>query len=361
MKEREEYNFLRIDPSASDWALMETAYDATVFHCRKWNDYIRQMGESVLVLEVLEGGRVIGHFVGAFRRVLFLKLVMAPSMGTGTYAQGLCMQIPVTKETRLDIYRQLVQWLFRSRQADYVQICDWQLRTEFVGEPEEWSDPDLEALGIYYNRRYTYCLDIRKPIDELWSNLHYKSCKYSINKARKQGLSVKTVEKEEEIEPFVDQHLLHIQDLLDRKKNLGLPCQSRKNISALCHALFPDRILMMEVLGQNEAGERISMASGIFANGSAGSTFFTGASYHDYMSYCPNELMVWEAIQALHEREAGSFIFGGTASYKKKFAPAYACVPVMIFSRFSLLLGVRRLLKIGYEKALSILWHLKRK
>lgn len=350
--------FRKIEPSVVDWGLIESAYDSTVFHSRKWNEYVLKMGYKPFVSEVLVGEKVVGHFVGGSKHLL-IKIIMAPSMGTGTYSQGLCMQKTITKKERLDIYLQLVEWLFKSKQADYIQICDWNLRTECMEEMENWCDPDLDSKKIHYNLRTTYFLEIDKPLDELWSNLHYKSCKYSINKARKNGLTAKIVEREEDIESFVDQHYLHIQDMLKRKKSYGLPCQRRKNMSALCHALFPDRVVMLQVVGKNEAGEDISMASGIFANGRAGSTYYTGASYQQYMRYCPNELMVWEAICVLHERDAGSFIFGGVDPYKKKFGSSYAYIPVMIFSRFVFLQKVRRLLKRGYEKMGILLWHLK--
>ena len=112
---------------------------------------------------------------------------------------------------------------------------------------------------------------------------------------------------------------------------------------------------MLEIKGKNEQGETISMASGVFANGKSGSTHFTGASYHEYMRYCPNEPLIWEAIKILHERGAGSLIFGGTGHYKKKYGSIYAYIPVMAFSRFKILLGIYKYAKKVYG-ALADLW-----
>ena len=352
------YSFQLIHPSGSDWDLIEAAYDTTVFHCRKWNDYVVQTGYKPFVVEIRDSNGLIGHFIASQRKLVF-KIVMAPPMGIGTYSGGLCTQAPISKRLRIDIYIQLVEWLYKSKLADYIQICDWQLKTVVDKLSDNWHDPDLDVLGIHYSGRPTFFLDINKNIDDLWSQLHYKSCKYCINKARKKGLCAEIVTNEDEIEAFVDQHYSHIQAMLSRKKSRGLPCQRRKNISALCHALFPDRIAMVQVVGEDDNGKTVSMASGIFANGKAGCTFFTGASYKEYLDKSPNEPMVWEGICEMNKRGSGDLIFGGVADYKKKFGCVYAVVPVMVFTRFSVLLKSRIIIKKGYTLLSSMVWKLK--
>lgn len=347
-----DYSFRRIDPRDFDWERIEAAADSTVFHSRNWNDYVRRMGRKPLVIEVLSGENPAGYFVGA-RMWAGIRIVMAPMMGMGTYTQGLCMLEPVTKTERVEIYLQLVKWLYSMRLADYVQICDWQMRTDVEDGIHGWTDPDLNAAGIHYNARATYYLDTRKSEEELWAGLQYKSCKYPINKARKNGLRATFVEKEDDIDSFVDQHFEHIRDMLARKNSRGLACQRKGNISALCHALYPDKGLLVQVIGADENGRDIPMASGIFASGKAGSSFFTAGSYHKYMNQSPNELLVWEAVRRLHERGAGDLIFGGTAHYKKKFNPQLAVIPVMVFSRFRFLTTVYAKFKRLYARWVS--------
>ena len=95
----------------------------------------------------------------------------------------------------------------------------------------------------------------------------------------------------------------------------------------------------------------LSIASGIFAytpNGTA--SYFTAASLEDHMHLCPNELMVWEAMRFLHNEGVGDLILGGVAHYKKKYAPVLAFVPVLIFSRYGLLLNMRKNIKQLYQR-----------
>lgn len=354
------YRFFITLPTRDIWELLERSSESMCFFSESWNSYLNRMNRKTFLVGVKEDNKTIGYFVGS--RIKFgIKIISAPSMGTGTYSQGLCMLVPCTIEERIEIYKQLLIWLFENHEADYAQICDWRLRTDSKEWKSEWSIPLLDMNNIYYTRRSTYYLDTRRPIEELWANLNYKSCKYSINKARKLGLVASVVEKEEDIPSFVRQHHKHILDVLKRKKNTGLPCQHEKYMLALCQSLFPDRILMIQIIGNDENGERKSMASAIFALDKCGSSYFTSGSFQQYMHFCPNELLLWEAIRILNERGAGDVIFGGVAHYKKKFDPLLASVPVIIFSRWKCLLGVRTKIKNSYAKAIHIMARIKRR
>lgn len=347
------YRFSIITPDAERWQTIEQSADRSCFFTRKWDTYLRRMGARTLVVNVNQDDQLIGHFIGS-RRWLGLRIVSAPSMGTGTYAQGLCMLQPITQEERVGIYRELADWLLGTHKADYIQICDWQLRTDSREWIDDWHSPLLDTAGIYYNPRHTFHLNLRPQEEELWANLQYKSCKYAINKARKAGLTARAVTRAEDIEPFVQQHHSHIRDVLRRHGNRGLPCQREKNMLALCKSLFPDHVLMLQVVGTDDDGKETSMASGIFAIDKGICSYFTSGSYQRCMHFCPNELMVWEAISQMHRLGATDLIFGGVGHYKKKFNSEYAFVPVMIFSRYKVLLGLRKRIKSIYQRLIHI-------
>lgn len=347
------YQFSVITPDTNLWQKIEQSPDSSCFFSSYWDAYLRKMGTKPFIVEIKENGASIGHFIGS-RRWIGLRMVSAPSMGTGTYAQGLCMQHPVSEEKRVAIYQELTDWMLRTHKADYIQICDWQLRTDSNDWIDDWCNPILDASGIHYQPRQTYYVDLRPSEDELWASLHYKSCKYAINKARKLGLYVRRIERREDIDAFVKQHHSHIVDVLRRKGNRGLPCQSEKNISALCHTLFPNRILMLEVLGPTEDGQLQSMSSCIFTIDKGVCSYFTAASYQRFMHYCPNELMAWEGIKHLNNLGCTTLILGGLAQYKRKFSPIYAFVPVMIFSRFKFMNNARVIFKRIYWRIIHI-------
>lgn len=335
------YTFHSVKTTSAMWDAMMVAPDSSIFFTRQWDEYLHRMGVHTLLLEVRHNEKLVGYFVGS-RRWLGIKLVTAPSMGTGTYAQGLCMLQETIQAERITIYQQLAQYLFRKHIASYLQICDYQLRNTGAD-----GSPILDEASIHYNPRLTYSIDLRPSEADLWQSLHYKSCKYCINKARKEGLTVRRIEQLEEIAGFALRHSEHLKDMMRRKHSKGLPCQRHKNILALCQSLFPHQVLMLEVL----TPDGLSIASGIFAytpNGTA--TFFTAASLEEQLHLCPNELLVWEAMRLLHDEGVGDLILGGIAHYKKKYAPTLAFVPVVIFSRYSMLLNMRKNLKQLYQR-----------
>lgn len=342
-------SFKIVPPSTECFSPMARSEDRSCFFSAQWNTYLEQMGRRSIIVELSRGEEKVGFFVGSQRHI-GLRIVSAPSMGTGTYAQGLCLLQPFSEEERIELYVELAQWFFKTHRAHYVQICDFALHLD----AETSRHPLLDAAGVHYQPRATYHLPLNRTEEQLWAAMSQKSCRYSISKARRLGLEVRFVEKEEEIDAFCSRHRLHIEDVLRRKHNRGLPCQSLKYISALCHSLFPDFCIMAEVYGTGADGKPCSMASGIFAGKDGLCTYFTAASFEQYMHLCPNELLVWESIRRLRQQGATDLIFGGVAHYKKKYSPTYAFVPVLVFSRFRLLLDLRRRLKLLYKNLIHL-------
>ena len=346
------YAFSVIIPSENDWIEVESCVDATVFHTRLWSSFLSSLKKRPIVIAVLnEEKQRIGFFIGT-KKWFGIRILGSPSGGTGTFVQGLCMKNEVQVEERIRIYQELVDWCFRNRIASYMQVSDWRLM-EVYDDMEArmtWSMPLLNQLGIYYTLRISFFIDTSLSEEELWSNLKYKSCKYPIHKAEKNGLYVRLIENREEIPSFVETLSALIDDVSRRKKVKRHVHHNKKNLMALCNALFPDRILMLQVIGAADDGKQHVMASSIFCIGKYASNYFSGASNEIYMKYCPNEIMVWEAIKILHQRGAGDLILGDVAPYKKKFGSLYGYLPMMVFSKYSFLKNSRVRLKKIYKK-----------
>lgn len=347
-----EFSFSVLSPSLSDWAEIESCVDATVFHSRSWNAYLSALGKKQIVIAISdEKGARIGFFIGT-KSWVGVRIIGSPSGGTGTFSQGLCLNKEVETEERIRIYQELVAFCFKHHYAGYIQISDWRLMGVYNDMEARitWSMPLLDQLSIYHSLRITFFIDLRLPENVLWDNLKYKSCKYPIHKAEKLGLVVKRIETAEEIPSFIDTHSELVADVSRRKQVKRHVHHNKKNLLELCNALFPDRVVMLQVIGTADDGRQHVMASSIFCIGKAASTYFSGASKEIYMKYCPNELMVWEAIKILHQRNAGDLILGDVAHYKKKFGPLYGYLPMMVFSKYSFLKGVRGRMKKLYLK-----------
>lgn len=342
------FQFKIITPTAHDWELIESSPDCTCFHSEGWYNYIRALHRKPIVIKITSDlGN--GYFLGAKRR-LGILIIESPATSTGTYTTGLCMQTLVSTEERVTLYQKLYLWLRKELHVGYMQISDWQLHTthnEYL-PPSDWHLPALDAAGIPYSVRSTFYVDTRTAEDDLWNNLNYKSCKYSINKARKEGLTVKVIDHVEDIAAFVDIHHRQIEDVFNRKGMKPMPYQKKEHLLALCNSLFPNNIIMLKVMGNDEHGEEQCMSTAIFCPGKTASTYFTGASFRQYMKYCPNELMVWEGMRLLHEKGAGDLIFTGIAHYKKKFGTSYGYLPVIALTPYTFLFNLRNGMKKLY-------------
>ncbi|MGX8712344.1 MAG: hypothetical protein ACSW8I_01495 [bacterium] len=350
-----DYPFEIITPTLQDWHQIESSPDCTCFHSCEWYNYLVKHGRHPLVVKIqTETAR--GYFLGA-KRWLGITIIESPPVSTGTYTQGLCMLSETTLEQRLNIYKSLYQWLHKHYHVKYMQVSDWRFHTvhEDYISPSEWHIPALNNRNIHFSVRSTFFVDTRNTEEVLWNNLNYKSCKYSINKAHKEGLTVQVINCAEDIPNFVDIHRRQIEDVFSRKGMTPMPYQRKEHLLSLCQSLFPDKILMLKVMGKDDNGQEQCMSSAIFCPGKAASTYFTGASFRQYMKYCPNELMVWEGMRLLHERGAGDLIFGGIAHYKKKFGTSYAYLPVLVFTPYTFLFTLRTFVKKSYGRMRNIL------
>lgn len=345
------YTFQIISPISVDWQKIEHAYDSTCYHTQKWNAYLKTIGVKPLVVGVSIGEKQIGFFLGE-KVWLPFPMVTAPIEGIGTYTQGLTMLVEVDEQERIDIYQELAQWIFDNHIALSFQVDDWQLRKDFSSwlPIEEFHHEEIERNRISFSVRPTLHLPVAgKSIEDLWAATSYSSCKYSVHKAQKKGLFVREIVDYDQISDFCAIHYDQLREVCARKGTHPKLAQKGSRMLALCESLFPDRVLMLQCIGKDENGVEQVMSSAIFCVDKGQSAYWTGASYKRYQRYCPNELMVWEAIRILHERGAGDLNFCGMADYKLKFGTIYAYVPRMKFAKYSFLANYTQRLKGMYH------------
>ena len=332
------YSFRILNPSPSDWQRIESCFDTTCFHSAAWADYTRRIGRNTFVAEVFENNMHIGYFVGV-KVWMGITMIAAPMDGIGTYSQGLCFFEPVPADKRVAVYQDFAYWLFRDHIASYLQVDDWTLRFDTGNQEwvpyEEVRIPALDMAGIPYTTRATIHLPLTgKTEEQLWAGLHYKSAKYSVNKANKLGLTVKRITDRQDIERFTKVHFEQVTEVCARKGTVPKPSQQRERMQAVCEALFPDRILMLEVHGNDDEGQDQIMATAIWTLDKGECAFWTAASFQRYMRYCPNELMIWTAIKTMAAEGCGDLNFCGMADYKLKYGGHYAYIPHIIFTKY---------------------------
>ena len=334
-----------------DWKRIEGAYDSTCYQTEKWYVYLKRIGVKPFIVAVYADAEQIGYFLGE-KMWLGIPMVTAPIEGIGTYTQGLNILRETGDAERIEIYQALAEWIFKKHIALAFQVDDWQLRrdtAEWIPK-EEFRHEVIEQYGLPYEFRPTLHVPVNKPQEELWAGLSYKSCKYCVNKANKLGLEVREITNYEDIPAFCKVHYDQLREVCEGKGQRPKPTQSEKRMRTLCESLWPDRVMMLECVGKDENGKEQIMSSGIYCIDKGQCAYWTGASYKRYQKYCPNELMVWEAMKRLSARGAGDLNFGGMATYKLKFGTVYGYVPRLKFAKYVFLLNWTSDLKIIYHK-----------
>lgn len=344
------YSFQKINPIKEDWSKIESSFESTVFHSQQWNNYLRRIGLVTITIKVLLNNQVVGYFMGEKVGWRSFSLIAAPFNGIGTYTQGLVMLQETTENERISIYRELADWLFVNRITSLLQVDDWYLRrtsAEWIPY-EAFHHELLEAEGLSYSVRPTLCVPVNTDEETMWSGLHYKSAKYCINKANKLGLYVREITNKCEIVTFTRYHYSQLVEVCAKQGMRPKPSQSQKRMQALCEELFPNRVIMLECRGKDDNGVEQVMSTGIFCIDKGESIYWTGASFQRYQKFCPNELMVWEAMKLCNQRGAGILNFGGMATYKLKFGTVYEYVPRINFIKHKWVYVVKRMAQNTY-------------
>ena len=340
------YTFEKITPSRKDWKKIEGAYDSSCYQTREWYAYFLRIGVKPFIVSVRIDDSIIGYFFGE-RIWLGFPIIAAPFPGLGTYTQGLNMLQETSEDERLNIYKALSQWIFDNHYALTMQVDDWQLRRDSSKwiPAEEFHLDTIEKHGVAYTYRPTLHVALKKDEESLWNATSYTACKYRVHKAQKLGLYVREINSFDEISNFCKVHYDQLKEVCARKGTRPKLAQKEFRMKALCEALFPNRVMMVECVGKDENGVEQIMSTGIFCIDKGQCSYWTGASYRRYQKYSPNELMVWEAMRRLNERGAGDLNFCGCADYKLKFGTIYAYVPRIMFAKYSFLLNYTTKLK----------------
>lgn len=356
------YSFERIVPTEVDWNLIENSVDSTCFHTRQWGEFVSSIGYRIFCAKVSRGNSTVAYFIGQRISLGLISFIASPFDGCG-YTQGLCFINAVSKQERVFVYRQLSEWIFYKRYASMLQIDDWKLKEE----RDSWVPngqvhiQELDSSGLHYELRPTLFINLEKSQDELWSGLHYSSCKYSINKANKLGLKVEYITNRDDIVPFCNIHYSHLSAVCKSKGMRPRIGQSRERMVKLCNSLFPDHVLMVKVVGPDENEQEQDMSSAIFCVDNGECMYWTGASLQRYQNNCPNELMVWEAMKKIGAMGGGDLNFGGIASYKLKFGTKYAYVPKMVFQKYPGLYETKAFAKNTLCSVRQVIGDLKKK
>ncbi|WP_160558430.1 peptidoglycan bridge formation glycyltransferase FemA/FemB family protein [Parablautia muri] len=148
----------------------------------------------------------------------------------------------------------------------------------------------------------TFLLDISKEIEDIFACFDYKSCKYAINRANRDGIRVWKVEDSDDKKKYFD-----FQNLFCEEKGIPkLDADELNNIEIFC--------------AETDEKEFLGGCAFIISGDKKTVRYKYGATLHKYNA---NEAIIWYAIQNYHARGFEMFDFGGVMPTEDKTSYYY--------------------------------------
>jgi hypothetical protein len=312
----------RLDPAEIDWSQLDSLSDRNVFQTREWIQFVEAtQGAEPVVARVLDEKRTVAFFTGLLVRRLGVRILGSPFQGWATGYMGFNRLEEISNR---DAVAALVEFAFGPLGCLHLEFRDRPLTAA-----------DVDGLGLTVQPKKTFELDLRRPEDEIWAGFK-STCRTAIRKAQKSGVTVEQASGA----AFADEYHDQLHDVFARQALP--PPYGAELVRELIVRLEPtNRLLLLRA--RNAEGE--SIATGIFPGHGGMSYFWGGASWRQFQSLRPNDLLMWSAFRYWRDRGAKVFDLGGAGDYKLKFGPSELAVPLFRKSRFGIVDDMREVAK----------------
>ena len=312
----------RLDPAEVEWSQLDSLTDRNVFQTREWLEFVEatQAAEPV-VAEVVDEGRTVAFFTGLLVRRFGVRILGSPFQGWATGYLGFNRLEEISSRAAVAA---LVDFAFGRLGCLHLELRDRPL-----------TPSDVDGLGFTVQPKKTFELELGRPEDEIWAGFK-STCRTAIRKAQKSGVTVEQASGS----AFAEEYYAQLQDVFARQSLP--PPYSAELVRELVARLEPtNRLLLLRA--RNAAV--VTIATGIFPSHGRMAYFWGGASWRQFQSMRPNDLLMWSAIRYWREHGADVFDFGGAGDYKLKFGPTEVSVPLFRKSRLGIVEDMREVAK----------------
>ena len=313
---------LKLEPfraGVDDWGRAVSAFpEHHVFHTPAWLAYVAETQGGTPVLATLTDGREpVGYFAGLIIRRFGARILGSPFPGWGTEYMGfqLCEGV-----SRKEAAKALIAYAFDELHCLHLEFRD-----------RSFEAADVEGLGFDVRTTLGYEIDLTPPESEILGRMDH-GCRWSIRKAARMGITI----EEAHDEGFADDYYAQLQDVFAKQRLV--PPYGRDRVRTLIRLLLPTGMLLL-LRARDSEGRCV--ATGIFPGANSRMLFWGGASWRQFQSLRPNELLMWHALQYWKLRGARCCDMGGGGDYKRKYGPFEIRVPHFVKSRLPLVAQAR--------------------
>jgi hypothetical protein len=313
--------FERIDTGSVDWENNIRLFPGrNVFQTQPWLSFVANTQRAEPVVAVIrEAGKVCGYFTGLITNKFGFRILGSPFPGWSTSYMGMCLG-PGTARRRA--VEGLVQFAFRDLRCIHLELLDRRITVD-----------DLKGLAFAYRMVRGFEVDLRPMEEEIFARMS-KTCRWSIRKAERNGVTVEEARDSE----FADDYYAQLKDVF-AKQSLT-PTYSLERVRELIRTVYPSGMLLL-LRARDPEGRCI--ATGIFPAANETMYFWGGASWREHQRLLPNEAIQWYAIRYWKRRGIHAYDMNGSGDYKRKYGGTEIFVPWFRKSKYSSISTLRGL------------------
>ena len=156
---------------------------------------------------------------------------------------------------------------------------------------------NIDATGFLKEESPTLILNLQKSLDEIWNNMSKKSCRYFINRAKRENIEVKINTSYAEF--------MSLYTRFSKTKNFHTTIVGKKALekdATLFTAYLHSELLAGILLVEDEKNIKWLMGA---------SKRLESDKSKSILISCANRLLIWEAIKYAKEKGILEFDFGG--------------------------------------------------
>jgi len=285
-----------------EWnSIVTTHQDAKIYHLYEWG----------ILLNTIHDHRIF--YLKENTAVLLLALVNSPLFGKRLISLPFAdYGGPIAND--LEDLRKILErtkQLAKNLNVDYVEIRAPPLKYQSI----------LGEHGFTKRENYfTFIIELDRSIEDLWAGIGKKN-RNMVRKAKRSGIRIKEAENKEDLRVF---YYLYLKTM----KKLGSPPQPYSYFKKIWDLFYPDHLLIPIAMLDN-----IPIAAGLFFLYKDKIHYAYGCSLKDYLTYGPNNLILWYVIEWGNKRGFKSLDLGrtrknaGNVLFKKRWGGEKVSMP----------------------------------
>lgn len=290
-------SFERIEMKDVDWGKMSEIGEINIFQSLPWLNFLSTIHRiEPVILSVKSNEQICGYFFGLIVKKFGLRILGSPFRGWATYFMGFNLKPNVSLNEVLQAFPPFV---FGQLKCHYLEIMD-----------PCWNGDSGMDLQYKVDHLPWLALDLAPSEDTIFARMKTTG-RWSIRRAIKSGV---IIEEASDLD-FADDYFAQYQEVMSNKSLQ--PPYNLERVRQLIRDIFPTGSLLL-LRARNQEGSCIATA--IFLNLNDKAIYWGGASWRQYQSLHPNELVMWEGLKTVKRRGAQILYLGGEAEqYKLKF------------------------------------------